>query len=414
MKQSVNKNYKPLFTEDYRYAILMGGRAGARSHSASQFALANLLSDNYFRCAIMRYVSRDVRKSIFQDILDRAEEQGVIDKLNIKTNTMEIEYGSNKIKGMGFKKQSSGQTAKLKSIANYNCAIIEEGDEVAEEDFMQLDDSIRTEKGKVKIIMMLNPPKKDHWVIERWFDLKQPNEVPEGYYLPILKEDIDDTLYIRTTYEDNITNLNEKTVQNYERYKKTNPQHYYNMIRGYVTEGQRGRIFDDWEQISNKEFEDLPYNSIYGLDFGFTNDPTALLEIKIHNEKIWCRELIYETGLTNQMIAQRINDYDIDGRIYADSAEPKSIAEIRKHGINITGADKGKDSIRAGIDFLKSKKIHITSDSENLKKENREYRWALDINKNPKNKPKDEMNHLIDALRYGVYTHLNKPFVGFV
>lgn len=163
MKQIVNQVYEPLFKSQKRYVILLGGRAAGRSTVASQYALAKLTAPEYYRCAIMRYVLGDIRNSIYREITDRAEENGVLDALDINESTMSISYGNNSINAVGFRKSSTDQKAKLKSLANYNCVIIEEADEIPEEDFLQLDDSLRTLKGDIKIILLLNPPSKDHW-----------------------------------------------------------------------------------------------------------------------------------------------------------------------------------------------------------------------------------------------------------
>lgn len=414
MKQKVNKVFKPLYTQKVRYFFCMGGRGTGRSYAASQYATSKLVAPEYFRCAIMRFIYGDIRNSIFQEIIDRATEQEILGNLLVKEFGLTISYGKNKINGIGFRKSSSDQKSKLKSLAAYNCVIIEEADEVSEEDFQQLDDSLRTIKSDIVIIFCLNVPYKNHWIIKRFFNL-EPSEI-EGFYLPVLKPEMTDVCYIPGDYRDNIKNLNKTTVENYERYKKTRPDHYWNMIRGLVSEGARGRIFKNWQRIPDAEFEALPYPSYYGLDFGYSNHPTALVEIKQHNDKIWGRELVYETGLTNQKIAKRLENLGIsrEAAIYADSAEPKSIAEIREENWNILPASKGPDSIHIGIDMLLDKEVCYNESSENFPIETQEYRWALDKNKEPTNEPIDDFNHLMDALRYGVYTHSVQPFVGFV
>jgi len=414
--QKINKVYEPLLRQDYRYGILLGGRAAGRSHFVSQYAIANLRDPQYFRCAVMRFIKRDVRNSIYKEIEDRMKEIGLEQHVKKNDQQLSIEYNNNIIKGFGFRKSSSSNTAKLKSIANYNCVIIEEADEVAEEDFMQLEDSLRTKKGmQPRIILNLNPPSKDHWIIKRWFNLVEHKEI-EGFFIPKLKKSAKDTIYIHSTYKNNKANLDKKSIERYERYKETNPSHYYNMIEGLVTEGKRGRIFRDWQPMTDKEFEELPYPVFYGLDFGFTNDPTALIEIKQHNDKVYCRELIYETGLTNQMIASKMESLgvDRDAWIYADSAEPKSIQEIKRHNWNIRRATKGKDSVNAGIDLMRTKELYYTESSENIIDEYKNYSWKLDRNKKPTNKPEDDNNHAMDAIRYGLYTKLDAPFIGIV
>lgn len=416
LTQEVNPKYKEMMEGNARYYINMGGRAGARSKTSSQYAVKELTSVNYFRCAIMRYVLSDVRNSIYQDVLDTIQENGLENLVHARENPMGFFYAKNKIDGMAFKKSSGDHKAKLKSLSGYNCIIIEEADEVSEEDFMQLDDSLRTSKGGIKIILNFNPPHKNHWLIKRFFNLV-PSEV-EGYYRAELKKDITDAVFTFATYKDNLRNLNAKTVENYERYKITKPDHYYNMICGLVSEGVRGRIYKNWIRLTDEEFEALPYPKYYGLDFGYTNDPTALIEIKEHNNKIYFRELIYETGLTNPLISKRMEQLGIskDDPIYADSAEPKSIQELQDDGWNVLPASKGADSVRAGIDFLLEKEIAYTESSINADRETQEYKWALDRNKEPTNDPIDDFNHAMDALRYGVWTHNHDTagFIGFV
>jgi phage terminase large subunit len=413
MKILPHKLYKPLFLGDSRYIICMGGRASGRSYSASQYALLHLIADEYFRCAIMRFILGDVRNSIFQEIKDRIEELGLESEVAVK-DSLVIKYGGNRINGIGFRKSSGDQKSKLKSLANYNCVIIEEADEVSEEDFQQLDDSLRTIKSDIKIILLLNPPDKRHWIIRRWFNLVDSGV--KGFYRAELKSREKDTSYIFGTYKDNIVNLNEKTVDNFLQYKDRNPDHYHNMIEGLVSEGARGKIYN-WKVISDEDFEKLPHASYYGLDFGFSNDPCALIEIKEHNEEVWFRELLYETGLNNRRLSERLKDLGVKKTdiIYADSAEPKSIDELREDDWNVVPAPKGQDSVRAGIDLLLGKRnVYYTEGSINIAMENQEYKWALDKNKEPTNKPIDDYNHLMDAGRYGVFGNKKKGFVGFV
>jgi len=412
--QLVNNKYRDVFLKKPRYIILMGGRAAGRSTVASQFALAKLRAPEYFRCAIMRLVLGDIRNSIYQDIYDRIEEHGLEESISVKEHLLTFEYGNNKINGIGFRKSSGDQKSKLKSLANYNCVIIEEADEINEEDFMQLDDSLRTMKSDITIMMMLNPPHKNHWIIKRWFNLVESDR--EGFYRPELKQSYTDTLFIHSTFRDNVRNLNETTISNFENYKDIRPDHYYNMIEGLVSEGSRGRIFKNWTPTTTAVYEQLPFQEIYGLDFGFTNDPAALIGIKQHNDKVWLREMIYETGLLNKQLSKRMEELGIpkSAIIYADSSEPKSIEELRGYGWDVRPADKGPDSVTAGINMLLEKEVFYTEDSENIATEVQEYKWAMDRNKEPTNDPVDKFNHAMDGTRYGIWTHSRQMFVGFV
>lgn len=163
-----------------------------------------------------------------------------------------------------------------------------------------------------------------------------------------------------------------------------------------------GVIFKNWSMI-----DEIPANAklmSYGMDFGYTNDPTTLIACYKYDNDLLFDELIYQTGLLNSEIIKLIKAHGInrDAIIYADSAEPKSIEEISRGGILIRGAVKGKDSINYGIDFLQSYNIKVTKRSTNTIKELRNYTWDVDKNGNKLNKPIDAFNHSIDSMRYSV------------
>jgi phage terminase large subunit len=170
-----------------------------------------------------------------------------------------------------------------------------------------------------------------------------------------------------------------------------------------------GVIFSNWQQI-----DVMPEGEgVYGLDYGFSNDPTALVKVIETPEAFYVDELIYRTGLLNRDIVRLMEqlgirkDYD---EIIADSAEPKSIQEMHNAGFNVKPAKKGADSIRAGIDKLKSKPIYVTKRSTNLIKEFRNYCWAVDKDGKPTNKPIDAYNHGVDACRYAISPEHNFKF----
>ena len=163
-----------------------------------------------------------------------------------------------------------------------------------------------------------------------------------------------------------------------------------------------GLVFESFNIVS-----ELPegLNFVYGLDFGYSNDPTALIKIAIQGENIYIDELIYRTGLTNSDILALFRDLKLKSsydEIIADSAEPKSIEDILRGGYNVKPSVKGQDSVRQGIDVIKQFNICVTQRSTNIIKELRNYAWILDKNDNPTNKPSDIFNHAMDALRYGV------------
>lgn len=161
-----------------------------------------------------------------------------------------------------------------------------------------------------------------------------------------------------------------------------------------------GVIFENWQTVN-----EIPLDAEFlgvGLDFGFTNDPTAAVKLFKYNNELYIKELVYETGLTNQALSERLKRLGISESmlIVADSAEPKSIAELRATGLNVVGAEKGADSIRMGIDLLQTFKMNVTEDSPNIIKELRAYVWRVDKNGKSLNEPIDSHNHSIDALKY--------------
>jgi phage terminase large subunit len=415
MEQSVNRRYAPLFKEHPRYFFLMGGRGGGRSTVASQYAVANLTASGYFRCAIMRYILGDIRNSIYREITDRATETGIFDALDVNDSTMTIKYGLNSINAVGFKKSSGDQTAKLKSLANYNCVIIEEADEIPEEDFMQLDDSLRTLKGDIAIIFLLNPPPRDHWIINRWFDISD-SEAP-GFYIPKLKPDIKNAIFIWTSYKDNRSNLSVQTIENYEAYRLSKPAHYWTMVRGYVPEVVQGRIYGNWAEI-----DAIPHEARlerYGLDFGYSNDPSSLVAVYRYNGGFILDQMLYQKGMSNKQIADTLKNLP-RALVIADSAEPKSIDEIKGYGINIVGAEKGKDSVNNGIQLVQDQRISVTRRSTDILREYKHYAWIMDKEGNSVNEPNHAFSHSMDAIRYALVSMLKtvgsipRPTTGLV
>lgn len=400
MNQKVNEVYRPLFEAKARYFIIMGGRGAGRSTVGSQYALARLRAvAEYFRCAIMRYILSDIRNSIYREITDRAEENGILEQLEVNDGLMKIEYGPNSINAVGFRKSSSDQKSKLKSLASYNCVIIEEADEIPEEDFMQLDDSLRTIKGDIKIILLLNPPAKNHWIIKRWLKLLPSGQV--GFYDYQLNEGVQDTVLIKSSYLDNIVNIAPQSVSQYEAYKETKPTHYWNMIKGLIPETVVGKIYNNWQVINSVPHEARLERR--GLDFGYTNDPSALIAIYYYNGGYILDEEMWQKGMSNKQIYDTIQSLTKPSTLVtADSAEPKSIDEIKSYGGNITGAVKGSDSVNQGIQFVEDQSISVTRRSVHLLEEYDKYAWKIDKDTGePLNEPAEGWDHCMDAIRYG-------------
>jgi hypothetical protein len=166
-----------------------------------------------------------------------------------------------------------------------------------------------------------------------------------------------------------------------------------------------GQIFH-WEE---GELPALSWDETwYGGDFGYSVDPAAVVKIYRKADELWVEEVLYQKGLTNPMLAAAMKSRGVNGQVtYFDAAEPKSIEELRRAGLHVQPCDKGPDSVRAGIDFLKSKKITIVRGSENLLREHRSYCWRTSKDGADMPEPMKVDDHLMDAARYGIFTHMN-------
>jgi len=193
--------------------------------------------------------------------------------------------------------------------------------------------------------------------------------------------------------------ISEHTHKKIEAYKESDIEFWKVYARG-LTGKITGLILQNWYVV-----EDIPKDArlvAIGLDFGFTNDETGCLQVYKQDGELWVNELIYATGLTNQDIAAQLLQAGINKstEIIADSAEPKSIEELKRLGWHIKGAKKGPDSVKNSIDILKRFRINVTRQSVNLRKELARYKWRVDKSGKTLNEPVDTWNHLIDPLRY--------------
>jgi phage terminase large subunit len=250
---------------------------------------------------------------------------------------------------------------------------VNEANEISYEDFFQL--NIRTTQ---TVYLDFNPSE------QFWYNDKIQNR--------------DDVTIIHSTYKDN-PYLNQDQVNEIERLQFTDKQYYQIYALGEFA-GAIDLVF------SYTPVDDIPTTNAklvaLGMDFGFTNDPTTLVEIWKQTSDLYLNELMYDKGLTNQDIGDTMKQYGVDRytEIIADSAEPKSIEEIRRMGYNIKPATKGPDSILNGIDILKRHRIYVTKQSTNIIKELNGYKWITDKDGNKLNKPIDMFNHALDAVRY--------------
>jgi phage terminase large subunit len=184
---------------------------------------------------------------------------------------------------------------------------------------------------------------------------------------------------------------------------------WYNVYGLGIIGSLQGAVFENWQQC-----KEIPIDAefiAYGMDFGFSADPTTLVGVYRYNKELYLKELIYETKLTNTDIIEKLNTLGINKRdvIIADSAEPKSIEDLKRAGYNVEPAKKGADSIKHSIDTLQRYKLNITDNSINGIKEARNYKWLTDKDGKSTNKPIDSFNHFWDAVRYVALNKIDKP-----
>lgn len=199
------------------------------------------------------------------------------------------------------------------------------------------------------------------------------------------------------------------TQEEHDRIESIEDKELFKVYARGLTGKIDGLIYTNWTLVSEMPAEFK--RRWIGLDFGFTNDPTGIIDVMLSDGQLWLDEIEYKTGMLNSHIAESIKDNGLQFyEVIADSAEPKSIAELKAMGLKIEGAEKGPDSIKNGIDILKRYKFNVTSSSKNLKTELTSYKWKTDKNGNTLNTPIDAFNHLLDPLRYVALNKLNvKP-----
>ena len=262
---------------------------------------------------------------------------------------------------------------------------INEANELTFDDFQQL---IFRTTGRV--VIDYNPSDEFHWI----YDQIMPRE---------------DAEFHRTTYRDNPF-LEQSIVDEIERLQETDENYW--RVYGLGMKGvSQDLVYKNFEIINEISSEAKLIS--FGLDFGYSVDYTAVVGVYQIGDVIYLDEILYKRELTNQDIANELKNIVKKEKIICDSAEPKSIEELYRLGLNVFPAKKGHDSIRNGIDIVKRHKLKITASSVNLIKEIRNYKWQTDKNGQKLNKPVDKFNHLLDAVRYVSLIHLGENKRGF-
>lgn len=376
-----------------RYRVCKGSRASKKSKTSALWFIVNLMKHPAANLLVVRATYNTLRNSCFTELKWAIARLGVQQYWQINLSPLEMTYLPT---GQKIYFRGLDDPLKVTSITvdvGVLCWLwIEEAYEIdSEESFDTLDESIRGQvpDGLFKqITLTFNPWNEHHWLKKRFFD------VPDS-----------DTLAKTTNYLCNEF-LDAADLRVFERMKRDNPRRYqvaglgnWGMVDGLVYENFREAEF---------ELSDLPdtARSFFGLDFGYTNDPTAFWAgmVDEKSKKIWVFDEMYERGMSNERIADRITEMGYAKEVItADSAEPKSIDRLRTLGLRrVRAAQKGKDSILNGIDRIQDYELIVHPRCKNFIVEIYNYTWAKDRFGRTINKPIDDFNHLMDAMRYAL------------
>ena len=385
----------PIVDSDSRYFIVSGGRGSGKSFSVNAL-LVMLTYEQGHTILFTRYTLTSAYISIIPEFIDKLEQFGSIADFHITKDEILNKKTGSKIIFRGIKTSSGDQTANLKSLQGITTWVVDEAEELVDEQkFDTIDLSVRQQGKPNRIILILNPTTKEHFIYRRFFE---DRGVQEGSNTT--KEN---TTYIHTTYQDNIDNLSKSYIDQIEQMKIRRPEKYKQQMLGSWLNKAEGVIFNNW---SVGEFKHIG-TSVWGQDYGFAADPSTLVEVNIDstNKRIYLKECFYLQRLTTSQIAQLNLKHAREGLIIGDSAEPRLLSEIKAKGCNVRPSIKGQGSITYGISLLQDYDIIVSPDSTNLIKELNNYRWL----ERKSNTPVDNWNHLIDAVRYAVGFQLQNP-----
>ena len=382
-KPVLNKKYNAL-GNDTRYFVITGGRGSGKSFAITTF-LAFLTFEQGHKILFTRYTMISAANSIIPEFLEKLQLYDIVEHFRItKDEILNISTGSS-ILFKGIRTSAGNQTAALKSISGITTWVLDEAEElIKEEDFDKIDQSVRAKNKPNRVIMVLNPATKEHWLYQRFFIGKGVNAGFNG------KKDI--VTYIHTTFKDNIDNLSESFLLQLEDIRRRRPDRYNHQILGGWLDKAEGVVFNNWKVGPFNESAEF----IFGQDFGFSVDPTTLIKVAIDRDRkrMWIKTMFAKPGLSTKAIGELNRRYAEDNLIICDNAEPRLISELQEY-CNLKPTIKRKGSILSGIALVQDYDLIIDADSIELIKELNNYVWH-----ERNEKPVDKWNHQLDALRY--------------
>ncbi len=407
LRAVIGGGYEDFWNFKGRYRVCKGSRASKKSKTTALNFIFRIMKYQNSNLLVVRKVFSTLKDSCFSELKWATYRLGVYELWEFKLSPLEMTY---KPTGQKIFFRGLDDPLKITSITVSRGSLcwlwIEEAYEITmETDFNMLDESIRgiTENGLFKqITLTLNPWNERHWIKKRFFDAPASSDI-------LAKT----TNYLRNEF------LDSSDIKVFEEMRENNPKRY--RVAGLGLWGSsEGLIFENWEERDfdiNEISGRRGVKSVFGLDFGYTNDPTAFFAglIDLEKNEIFVFDEIYKKALTNRNIFDEIYKKGFTKeKIVADSAEPKSITELYELGLTrIKKARKGKDSILNGIQFIQGFKIFVLPKCTNFITEIQNYCWKSDRFGQKVNIPSDDFNHLMDAMRYGVEEFLRGDMFSF-
>jgi len=383
----VSPSFWPLLEDRHRYLVLCGGAGSGKTEFAARKIFYRCQKEGGHRFLILRKVRSRVQESVLEVFRCLLRETEVAYDLNKTSRVISWNGPDGRLNEVLF--DGLDDPEKIKSIKGLTGEWLEETTNFTKNDFLQLDLRLR-EPGPAyhQIILSFNPDEAQApWLKEMFFDHVNPDALVHNSTIadnPIAE--------VRATYALRLKEL------------KAQDETMYSIYGLGLWAMSKGRIYNWDVQPAPQRYDEF----FYGLDFGYSVNPSALIKVYRRADEFWLEEAIYQAGLTNQAIASEMQGIGVGKyeQIYADAAEPKSIDEIVQFAFNVKACDKGPDSVRAGIGYLKSQKIHIVQGSTNIIREAGKYKWREDKNGNTLPEPVKFDDHAMDAIRYAIMTHM--------
>jgi phage terminase large subunit len=393
---TLSPKYKPIFGNDTRFFLLTGGRGSSKSFAVGTFA--SLLSfEQGHKILFTRQTMTSAELSIIPEFQEKLDLMQVGSNFEIRKKEIVNLATGTEIIFRGIKTSSGDQTANLKSLQGVTTWILDEAEELTDENtFDKINFSIRQKGKQNRVILILNPSTKEHWIYRRFFE--------EAGVQPGFNGVKGNTTYIHTSYLDNIDNLDKSFIDEAESIKVHNPAKYNHVLMGGWLDKAEGVIFTNWRigDYVNTGYE------YYGQDYGFSIDPTTLVKCSIDKQSktIYVQEYLYKAKLTTSEIAAENKRYAGNALIIADSAEPRLIAELKAQGCNIKGIEKPKIIDRLAL--MQDWAIVVAPDSINIIKELNNYAW----HDKKSQTAIDAFNHTLDPIGYVLWDVVGKPNKG--